>query len=381
MSAEPEQRERRVTPLELFFDLVFVFAITQVSAFVAHHPTWHGLVQGLAIMAVLWQAWVCYAWFGNTSGSDDALVRVVMLAAMGAMLIVSLAVPGAFDKDALIFGLAYLVVRALHLGAYLVLSRREPHLRLVVVRLATTMAPAAGLIALAGAVPEPARGACWIAALLLDFGGLVLRGVQGWNVEPSHFAERHGAIIIIALGESVASLGVGAESLELGGEIVVAALLGITVASALWWAYFDVVALRAAQALREADHDEQVLIARDSYTYLHMPMVAGIVLFAVGVKLTLEDVEGHLPTVPALALAGGIALYLVALSALKRRNIGSWNRPRLCAAAVLLALIPMAGSIAAIVLLAIVAVIACGLIAYEMSHYAVARERIRHAET
>ena len=158
------------------------------------------------------------------------------------------------------------------------------------------------------------------------------------------------------------------------------ALLGIAVASALWWAYFDVVAIRAKQRLREADASDQALIARDSYTYLHMPMVAGIVLFAVGVKLTLEDVEAHLATVPALALAGGIALYLVALSALKRRNIGSWNRPRLCAAALLVALVLLAPSVAAIVLLALVAAVAWGLIAFEVRHYATARERIRHAE-
>jgi low temperature requirement protein LtrA len=375
---EQVEVEQEVTPLELFFDLVFVFAITQVTGFVSADPTWTRLIEGLAILAVLWWAWVSYAWLGNTAGSDEGAVRVVLLSAMGAVLICSLAVPHAFGRDGLVFGVAYLTVRVLHLAAYVVVSRGDPQLRGVVTRLASTMLPAAGLLVLAGALDGTAQALCWIGALAIDYGGLVARGVQGWRVVAGHFAERHGLIIIIALGESIVAVGVGAEGLELDAGIIAGALLGIAVAGALWWAYFDVVAIVAERRLRRAPPDERVRIARDSYTYLHLPMVAGIVLSAVGVKKTLAHVGDELHDVPALALCGGIALYLLALSALKRRNIGSFNVPRLVAAAALIALVPVATAVPALLALALVAVVTCALIAFEFVHYAGARERIRH---
>jgi low temperature requirement protein LtrA len=371
-------QDQEVTPLELFFDLVFVFAITQVSSFVSDDATWTHLAEGLAILAVLWWAWVSYAWLGNTAASDDGAIRVVLLSAMGAMLIVSVAVPGAFTGDGLIFGVAYLTVRLLHLGAYTLLARDDPTLRGLVGRLASTAVPGAALLVLGGALDGTPRALCWIAALAVDYGGLALRGVEGWRVQPSHFAERHGLIIIIALGESIVSLGLGAGGLNLDARVVIGALLGVAISAALWWAYFDVVAIVAERRLSESPHADQVRIARDSYTYLHLPMVAGIVVFAVGAKRALE-VSGELPAVPAWALCAGVALYLVALSAFKRRNVGSWNQPRLVAAATLVALAPLATTLPALLSLTLVALIACALIAYEVTAYSEARERIRHA--
>jgi low temperature requirement protein LtrA len=270
------------------------------------------------------------------------------------------------------------MVRVLHLGAYVVVSRGDPRLRGVVMRLASTMLPAALLLILAGALDGTAQALCWVAALTIDYGGLVVRGVEGWRVVAGHFAERHGLVIIIALGESIVAIGVGAGGVELDAGIIVAALLGIAVAGALWWAYFDVVALVAERRLRSAPPDEQVRIARDSYTYLHLPMVAGIVLFALGVKKTLGGVGHDLHGVPAVALCGGVALYFLALSALKRRNIGSFNVPRLVAAAALVALAPLATAIPALLALGLVALVSCALIAFEVEHYAAARDRIRH---
>src|SRR6266545_77011 len=149
---EPVEVEQQVTSLELFFDLVFVFALTQVTGFVSSDPTWTRLVEGLAILAVLWWAWESYAWLQNTAASDDGSMRVVLLSAMGAMLIASLAVPRAFGDDGLIFGIAYFAVRALHIGAYVLVSRGDPDLRAVVWRLASTFVPAAGLLVVAGAL-------------------------------------------------------------------------------------------------------------------------------------------------------------------------------------------------------------------------------------
>jgi low temperature requirement protein LtrA len=380
--AAGSDEEKRVTSLELFFDLVFVFAITQVTGLVSADPNWTRLGEGLAILAVLWFAWSGYAWLGNTADADEEIVRLPLLAAMAAMLIASLAVPHAFGSDGLTFGLAYFAVRVFHVGTYTVVARarRDAELQRVVGRLASTIMPAAVLLVVAGALSGPARTALWIAALLLDYGGIMVRGVEGWHITASHFAERHGLIVIIALGESIVSLGVGAGYVPLGLGVIVAALLGVVVAAALWWAYFDVVALVAERRLRRAPPDEQALMARDSYTYLHLPMVTGIVVFAIGVKRTLIERDAHLGVVPATALCGGVALYLLALSAFKRRNVGSFNRPRLLATAVLLALIPVATAVPALLALGLVALVACGLLAFELTRYNEARARIRHPD-
>ena len=375
---EPVEVEQEVTPLELFFDLVFVFAITQVTGFVSADATWTRLIEGLAILAVLWFAWEAYVWLANSAASDEGAVRVVLLFAMGAMLILSLAVPRAFGGDGVIFGVAYFVVRAAHLGAYLIVARGDPQLRGVVLRLATTVLPAAALLVVAGALDGTAQALCWVGALAIDYGGLMVRGVEGWRVAAKHFAERHGLIVIIALGESIVALGVGAGGLELDAGLITAALLGIAIASAMWWAYFDFVALIAERRLRTAPPDEQVRIARDSFTYLHLPMVAGIVVFALGVKKTLAHVVHELATVPAVALCGGAALYFLALSAFKRRNIGSFNVPRLVAASALIVLAPIATAIPALLAVALVAAISVALVAYEFVAYAEARDRIRH---
>jgi low temperature requirement protein LtrA len=375
---EPVEVEQEVTPLELFFDLVFVFAITQVTGFVSADATWTRLIEGLAILAVLWFAWEAYVWLANSAASDEGAVRVVLMFAMGAMLILSLAVPRAFGGDGLVFGVAYFVVRAAHLCAYLIVARGDPQLRGVVLRLATTVLPGAALLVVAGALDGTAQALCWVGALAIDYGGLMVRGVEGWRVAAKHFAERHGLIVIIALGESIVALGVGAGGLELDAGLITAALLGIAIASAMWWAYFDFVALIAERRLRTAPPSEQVRIARDSFTYLHLPMVAGIVVFALGVKKTLAHVDHELDVVPAVALCGGAALYFLALSAFKRRNIGSFNVPRLVAASALIVLAPIATAIPALLAVALVAAISVGLVAYEFVAYAEARDRIRH---
>ena len=380
MLETPETAEQRVTPLELFFDLVFVFAITQVTGFVAAQPSWSRLVEGLAILAVLWFAWSSYAWLGNTAHTDEGVVRVILLCAMAAMLIASLAVPHAFGDDGLIFGIAYFVVRVLHIVCYAAVARtqQDPELGAVVRRLGSTILPAAALLVLAGALSGTPRAVCWVSALLVDYGGLIARGVEGWRIEPGHFAERHSLAIIIALGESIVDVGVGAKAVALDVGVIAGALLGIATAGALWWAYFDMVSIFAERLLRRADPRTQVLMARDSYTYLHLPMIAGIVLFAIGVERTLPDIAAHLQPVVAATLCGGPALYLVALSAFKRRNLGSFNQPRLVAGCILVALIPVATHIPALAALGMVTLVACGLIAFEFVRYSEARERIRH---
>jgi low temperature requirement protein LtrA len=218
----------------------------------------------------------------------------------------------------------------------------------------------------------------WVLALALDMAGPYFFGSEGWKLVPGHFAERHGLIVIIALGESIVAIGVGAE-FGVDAGVVVAATLGVAVAAALWWLYFDVVALVAERRLaRAAVGREQNEIARDSYSYLHFPMVAGIVLLAVGLKKTLGDVGDPLEAVPATAMLGGTAVYLLAHVAFRLRNLRTLNRQRLVCAALLAALIPAATELPALATLGLLAAVLTSLIAYEALRFADARDRVRH---
>jgi len=328
-------------PLELFFDLVFVLALTQCTALMAHEPTWEGLCKGLLALGILWWAWVGYAWLTSVVDPEEGAVRLALIAAMAAMLVVALAIPQAFGDYGLLFAGGLAVVRIAHIVLFVIASRGDPALRASVLGLAISTALGVGIIAAASFTDGWVQGGLWLLALALDMGGPAFFGAEGWKLEPEHFAERHGLIVIIALGESIVAIGVGAEEGLTTGRVV-AAVLGVFISAGLWWLYFDVVALVAARRLEHAAPGrERNEIARDSFSYLHLPMVAGIVVFAVGVKVTLADTSAELDTVPAVALCGGVALYLLALSAFKRRNIGSFNYPRLVASAVLIGLVPL----------------------------------------
>ena len=375
---QEEGAEERVTPLELFFDLIFVFAITQVTGIVVEDPTWSGLARGVVVLGVLWWAWAAYAWLTNTINPEEGAVRIAMFAAMGAMLIASLAVPDVFGDDALLFACAYAFVRIAHLVLYAIAGWGDRDLLAAVARLGVGTAIGVGLLFVAAGLDGRLQVAIWALALLLDLLGAYVGGGRGWRLSAGHFAERHALIVIIALGESIIALGVGATH-ELGPGEIVAALLGLAVAAAMWWAYFDVVAIVAERRLHQLHGEAQLAMARDSYSYLHLPMVAGIILFAVGVKKTLGDVGEPLKLVPAVTLCGGLALYLVAHILFRLRNVGSLNRQRLVVAAALLALLPLALEIAALLTLALVALLSVGLIAYEAIRFADARDRVRHA--
>jgi low temperature requirement protein LtrA len=367
-----------VTPLELFFDLVFVLAITQCTALMSHEPTWKGLAQGLLVLGVLWWAWVGYAWLTSVVDPEEGAVRLVIVAAMAALLVVSLCVPHAFGDDALAFACAYGVVRAAHIALFVLASRDDPALRRSVAGLAGGTALGVGILIGASFTDGGLQLGLWALALALDMGEPYLFGAEGWKLVPRHFAERHGLIIIIALGESIVAIGVGAQA-GIDAGVVSAAVLGTAVAAALWWLYFDVVALVAARRLENAKEGrERNEIARDSFSYLHFPMVAGIVLVAFGFKKTLAHVDDSLDLIPAVALLGGTALYLLAHVAFRWRNVHRFSWQRLTCALVLLALIPAAESLPALATLAIVGALLALLIAYERVRFAELRERLRH---
>ena len=372
--------EHRVTPLELFFDLVFVFAITQVTSLLADDPTWGGVLRGMLVLVALWWAWTAYAWLTSTMDVDEGGVRLAMLASMGAMLIVALAVPGAFGDDAVLFGLGYLLVRLLHLVLYAIIGRDDPDLLGAVLRLAPTALLGASLLVAAGFLDGDERIAVWLAALAIDYVGPAVIGAgRGWRIAPEHFAERHGLIILIALGESIIAIGAGA-GFELVPGVIAGAALGIVVVSALWWLYFDVAAIFARGRLMETSGVAQAVLARDSYSYLHLPMVAGIVLFALGLKTTLGHPDEALDTVPAVALCGGTALYLLGHIAFLFRTTGRLFRRRTVGAVGLLALVPAAVAIPALAALALVSAVCSLVVAYEVLRYREARVRVRHPE-
>jgi low temperature requirement protein LtrA len=384
------QREQRVTPLELFFDLVFVFAFTQVTLLMSDDPTWHGLGRGMLVLAALWWAWTGYAWLTNTLEPEEGLVRAGMFAAMAAMLVVALAVPEAFDAHGLLFGVAYLIVRLLHLQLYAVAAKRDPDLLGAVLRMIPSAAVAPVIIVAAGFLNGRAQAALWIIALAVDYLGVLFGRGQGWRVSPAHFAERHGLIVIIALGESIVAIGVGAAGVSLTPSIVAAAVLGIVCVAALWWAYFDVYAVSAQRQLSATGGATRARLARDYYSYLHLPMIAGIVLFALGLKKTIEQVGDPLATVPALALCGGLSFYFLTHVALRIRLVKSmcratterpgWIGPgRLVTGMGMLALLPAALELSALTAVALVTGLCSALIAYDVVHYREERAELRQA--
>ncbi len=388
-SGEPKYRARlgavlregeQVTPLELFFDLVFVLAITQCTALMSHQSTWESLGRAMLIFGMLWWAWVGYAWLTSVVDPEEGVVRGVMFAAMAALLICSLCVPRAFDELALTFAAAYGVVRAMHIALFVIASRENASLRRSVAGLGVSTAVAVGLLAVASAFDGPAQGFIWALALALDMGGPFFFGAEGWTIVPGHFAERHGLILIIALGESIVAIGVGAASHVTVG-IAAAAILGITLAAGMWWTYFDVVSILSARRLAEsAPGREQNETARDVFSYLHLLLVGGILLVAVGLKKTLADVGDPLGDMPAFALTGGLALYLLGHVAVRLRNARTLSRRRLGLALILFALYPVAAALPALTMLAIMTALLWVLIADETRIYGEGRSRVRHSD-
>jgi low temperature requirement protein LtrA len=375
---EGSERVERVTPLELFFDLVFVFAITQVTTLLSAHPTWGGLLRGLIVLAALWWAWAAYAWLTNTLNPEEGVVRLAMFAVMAAMLVAALAVPEAFDEHGVIFGVAYLFVRTMHLGLYALAARGDPDLLSAVLRFTPSSTASGVLILTAAFVEGPERAALWVIALAIDYGGPLIGRGAGWRLSPGHFVERHGLIIIIALGESIVALGVAANGTALSAGVIATALVGMTVATALWWTYFDWVSIVVEQRLRSATGTAQTTLARDAFSYLHYLMVAGIVLFAMSLKKALAHYDAELDVVPAAALCGGLAVYLLAHVLLRYRISRSIGHGRPVAFLALIAIWPFADNVPALAALSATAAIFVLLIAYEAIRYRESRHQLRH---
>jgi low temperature requirement protein LtrA len=378
MVATAVDHEHRVTPRELFFDLVFVFAFTQVATLLADDPTFAGIGRGVLVLAALWWAWTAYAWLTNTVDPEEEVVGAALLVALIAMFVAALVVPNVFGEDGVLFGACFLVVIAMHLALYALAGRGNRDLLGAVLRLAPWTLLGATLILVAGFM-DGARTWLWLAALACTYAGAALSGSTGWQLHPSHLAERYGLVLIIALGEAFISIGIGAAGIGIGPGEVVAAILGLLVATAFWLAYFDFFSIRGERMLRDLQGAERVALARDAYAYAHLPMIVGIVLFAFAMKTIVAHVGEQLDSVTAFALCGGSALYLLTYSAIRIRieRRVRVSRGRLVAALVLLLVLPLATVIPALAALALVTAVWLALHMYELVWWREARAESR----
>ncbi len=380
MVATAVEHEHRVTPRELFFDLVFVFAFTQVATLLANDPTFAGIGRGVLVTAALWWPWTAYAWLTNTVDPEEGFVGAALLVALIAMFIAALVVPGVFDDEGVLFGAAFLVVVAMHLALYALAGRGHRDLLAAVLRLAPWTLLGATLILVAGfGFAEAARVWLWGAALACTYVGAGLSGSTGWRLHPSHLAERYGLVLIIALGEAFVAIGIGATGVGIGLGEIVAATLGLLAATSFWLAYFDFFSIRGERMLAELRGPDRVALARDVYAYAHLPMIVGIVLFAFAMKTIVAHIGEELDFAVAFALCGGSALYLLTYSAIRIRveRRVSLSRGRFVAALALLLALPLATVIPALAALALVTAIWLALHAYELVLWREARAESR----
>jgi low temperature requirement protein LtrA len=373
---QPEH-ERRVTPFELFFDLVFVFGLTQVTAYLAENPTWHGLARGVLLLGTLWWAWAGYAWLTNTIAPDRDAVLAALLVAMAAMFVAALVVPTAFTEHALLFGIAFLVVNLMHVALYALAARGDPDLFGAVLRMARSSLIAATVILVASFASDDVRPFLWLAALVIGMFGPALIDSSAWRLHPSHFVERHGLIIIIALGESLIAVGVGARETSFSARVIVASLLGLAVATSFWVAYFDFFAVRFERVLSERQGADRIALARDVYSYLHLPMVVGIVVTAFAMRTAVAHIGHDLDTVSALALCGGSALYIASYVAIRYRTTRGFGRGRLVASIAFAVLFPVALVVPALAALGLVTATWVCLHGYEIIWWRDARAETR----
>jgi low temperature requirement protein LtrA len=380
MPATAVDQEHRVSPRELFFDLVFVFAFTQVSTLISNDPTFAGIGRGVLVLAALWWAWAAYAWLTNTVDPEDEFVGAALLVVLIAMFVAALVVPGVFDDEGVLFGAAFLVVCAMHIVLYALAARGRRDLLGAVLRIAPWTLLGAILILVAG-FTEGARIWLWLLALACTYIGGALSGSTGWQLHPSHFAERHGLVIIIALGEAFIAIGIGATGIGIGLGEVVAATLGLLVATSFWLAYFDFFSIRGERILIDSEGAERAAFGRDAYSYAHLPMIVGIVLFAFAMKIIIHHVGDELDAVAAFALCGGSAIFLLTFSAIRSRVARrlSLSRGRFTAALALLLVLPLATMMPALAALAIVTAVWLALHAYELVWWREARAESRSA--
>jgi low temperature requirement protein LtrA len=374
------EEERKTSYLELFFDLVFVFAFTQVTALILEDTSVQGFLRSALVLAMIWWAWSAYAWMTDAIDIESPVTRLLMFAAMAAGFFMALSVPDAFQDEAAWFAVAYFVVRILNSALYAWGVRGVPGQLAAVLRLSPWFLFAA-LVALIGGFVDPDyRAWVWLASLVIDVVGTLTVARAEWRVSASHFAERFALIVIIALGESIVAIGIGTSSLDRDATYALTVVVAFAGVAALWWAYFDFTAMAAERSLRRASAAARNTLARDVFTYFHYPVVLGIIFYAVAAKKTLEHPLDPLSDAGRWALGLGIAIFLGGFALMRFRVIRRIAWERVAAAAVVVVLAVALDGTDAIVTLGIVIAVLVLSIVVETARLRDLRAAVRAGE-
>ena len=330
---------QRVSSLELFFDLVFVFTITQLTGVLVHRPTWSGLLQVSLMLGVIFWMYGGYAWLTNAVALDRLGRRLTLLGGMAGFFVVALAIPRAFSGNGTAFGFAYLAVVLIHLGMFARSSRTT------VVRAILGLAPfnlfTALLVLVGGILGGTAQYLLWAVAVALEWISPKLIDDSGFVIEPGHFVERHGLVVLIAIGESVVAVGIGAARLTVDAELVAAAILGLSLSACLWWSYFGADDGSAEQSLNDAPAERRPALAVAAFGYWHLPILLGIIAIAFSLRTVTGHAFASLALAPAIALGAGASIFLVG-EALYRRTLAiGAARARALTALLALATVPI----------------------------------------
>jgi low temperature requirement protein LtrA len=360
---------RNASTLELFFDLVYVFAITQVVSLIHEDPTVSGFAKGAFILGLLWWTWSIYTWTLNWTGTEGVPIRLFLLAAMGATLLMALEVPDVFGDGSVWFGLTYFVVRMLAVGFYWVASKHNVTQRAAFITFFPLSFAATFLIMVGGFLDAPWLGMLWVAGAGLDVFSAINGGKGIFAIDAKHFAERFGLFVIIALGESIVGIGLAAAHVPRDLVHLIALGLMFTVAAGLWWSYFDKAAPLVETAFAHRTGQARSRFARDAYSLLHYPIIVGIVFFAVSAEDVVAHPEAPLNTTVAIAMALGIGMVLVSIVVSVRRTIPRVVVLRLITGSVLIALVWLTSGIDAVGTAAIVAAVLVAELIWEHTHH------------
>jgi low temperature requirement protein LtrA len=345
---------QRVSTLELFFDLVFVFTVTQLTAVLSHHLSWASLCQVMVMLALIWWMYAGYAWLTNSISTRGLRERAILLGGMAGYLILALAVPGAFHGSGLAFGVGYFIVTAVHASLFIWMASAQSS------RAFLGIAPFnlfnATLVIVGGALGGTAQAVLWTVAAVLEWSTPWVGNRESQSsfvIAPGHFVERHGLVVIVAIGESVVAGGIGAAGLAVDAELMLAVVLGLLLSAGLWWAYFGADDdEQAERALAEAPARRQPWIALEGFGVAHYFLLLGIVLAAAGIKKAIGHAYDPLETADALVLGGGVALFLAADVGFRRVLGLGRSLHRAVAALLALATIPLGSEVAAVAQLA-----------------------------
>jgi low temperature requirement protein LtrA len=354
----------RVSTLELFFDLVFVFTITQLTTVLVEEPNGRGVAQVVLMLGLIWWMYSGYAWLTNAVAPDSSRRRFLLLGGMAGFLVIALSIPGAFDGSSAAFGLAYLFVVLVHFWMFTRASSQT--VVEAVLGLARTNMPTALLVLAGGIAGGTATYVLWTLAFLGEWGVARFTTPRGFQVAAVHFVERHGLVVIVAIGESVVAIGIGAAGLAVDVELVAVAVLGLLLSACLWWTYFGVGDDdRAERALSTAPPERRFLMGFDGFGIWHMPILLGIIAAAAGIKNVTGHPGDHLHFAQALQLGGGIALFMVG-DLLFRRTLGiGAARWRAAAAVAAVATVPLGVEVSAAAQLLALVVFVAGALAVE----------------